>query len=84
MKMKGRRGRRGGGGGGGTIYRSIYLRNFLIFDSDGCILPAKRTPLKIPGLKRINDVIYKIRYGCFSHSFPAKSLIRSEFKPFVI
>ena len=64
--------------------RILLLRHFLIFDSDGCILPAKCTPLKISGLKRINVVIYKIRYGCLSHILSAKSLIRLEFQSFVI
>ena len=72
------------GGGGIQDITYIFLRNFLIFASDRCILPAKHTPLKIPGLKRIKDVIYNNRYGCFSHTLPAKSLIRSKFQSFVI
>ena len=43
----------------------MFLRNFLIFDSNGCILLTKRARLKISGLKRIDDVIYKIRRRCF-------------------
>ena len=37
-------------------------------------------PLKIPGIKKDNDVIYKILSGCFLHTLTARSLIRWKFQ----
>ena len=78
--------RRSRGEGGGKDITYIFFTKFfnLRFRRMHSTHGAHYLLLKIPGLKKVTDIIYKTLLVCFSHTLSAKSLVRSEFQSFII